>query len=285
MKVLRIACLIAAAALLVSGCGRKEEPRVIVDREHAQRVIDRRSRREPARNLHGLRIDSVRLELWMGKEIPRLADFVPEDDTPVLTPERDGKLGIGFRMAMEMEGVINLKDGEWVYVKAYSSHGSGNLVLAADSEGHLHASNGHVCPDLQLQWLPQRAPEELTLQNFFTSEVYGGDAYGWQLVDDWKTGPHRKVEFNNADDLIKAALTIRKGDSLDAVYQTLGLDDSGGSRPKEHFVGWKKDAVELCVVFSYENVVTGAYYDSLLQRTYLIGPARTDNGCQLPVDR
>ena len=134
------------------------------------------------------------LESWVSQQILRLTEFDPREDTCLLEPQDRSARSVTYPQGVE--GLIRLKGEQWVFFTAYSSHGSGNLILALDSEGHLYACNGHVCPYLVLSWRDRGAPEELTLDDFKASWVAlsprAKGAHTWQLVDAWrKSNPSR----------------------------------------------------------------------------------------------
>jgi hypothetical protein len=140
------------------------------------------------------RLQVAGLESWISQQVPRLTEFEPGEDTPMLEPERRDDRSVTYPSGEE--GLIRLSGEQWVFFTAYSSHGSGNLILALDSEGHLYASNGHVCSHLVLSWRDRPAPEEPTLADFRASRVsLGGRTKGaetWRLVDEWRNEERRK---------------------------------------------------------------------------------------------
>ncbi len=138
------------------------------------------------------RLQVVGLESWVAAQVPRLVGFYPGKDTRVLEMRRQGFFWSSSG-ADGTDGLIRFSNGQWVYVTAFSSHDSGNLILAIDSEGHLHACNGHVCPTLDLSWNGPAPADRLTLDDFKASRVSltpgAKGSATWRLVDEWKDRP------------------------------------------------------------------------------------------------
>jgi len=141
------------------------------------------------------RVRVAGLETWVSAEMPQLVGFRPSPDTPALIMTRQGNTWTSGEAAFVggTRGLIRLADGNWVFFFGYSSHGSGNLILAIDSEGHLWACNGHICPSFVLSWDDRPCPASLSLDDFRASRV--GLVPGekgpkrWRPVDGWKRNP------------------------------------------------------------------------------------------------
>ena len=209
-----------------------------------------------------VRIESVSMELWMGREIPELVGLVPDETTPVLAPQNWDARSVTFGDGTE--GLIELADDQWVYIQAYSSHGSGNLILARDSEGHLHASNGHICPHLSIYWDDRPPPATLTLKDFLSSKppLAGGRGRAdWRPVDHWRDGPHRRVEIESVDELLKAARTLKKGATKDDVLLALGLSHGSTGGKDRYSLFWEYPKGSLCVYLTYDQAVCEIHFE------------------------
>lgn len=140
---------------------------------------------------HKVRISSAEAERWMERQIPEMLAFAPDATSPVLVVEKSDERFITFRFpGTHLDGVLRFAGGEWVYVRAFSTHGLGSLILAVDSQGHLYACNGHVCPYLLLQCARPTVPADLNLAGFLASRVpldFGeSGSETWQRVDSWR---------------------------------------------------------------------------------------------------
>jgi len=209
-------------------------------------------------------IASPELKLWLARHVLQLVKFTPDANTRILKrEERSNQSVISYHVLHPRgpEGLIDLKGDEWVYIKAYSTHGWGSLVLALDSEGHLHASNTHVCPYLFLEF-DGPAPDELTLDGFLASRVdpEGKGAGRWQRVDEWKAGLHKAVDFKNSEELVAAAKGLKKWDSLDNALKALGLHDGHGGGRGGWYFSWTVGGDELYVYFTYDNLVSEIFF-------------------------
>jgi len=144
-----------------------------------------------------VRIPSVEAERWLERQTPEMLAFAPDAASPVLGVEKSNERFITFSFpGTRLHGGLRFAGGEWVYVRAFSAHGYGSLILAVDSQGRLYACNGHVCPYLLLQCAKPTAPSELNLAGFLSSRVpldFGeSGSETWQRVDSWKTKPQAR---------------------------------------------------------------------------------------------
>ena len=233
-------------------------------RPSSQKVSTREDAR-PRSRPKKVEIASPELELWLGRHALQLVKFKPDANTRRLKREENSRESvISFHVLHPRgpEGLIDLRGDEWVYIKAYSTHGWGSLVLALDSEGHLHACNTHVCPYLFLVF-DGPAPDELTLDGFLASRVdpEGKGADRWQLVDEWKAGSREAVHFESSDKLVAAAKALKKGDSTDRVLERLGLYDGIGSGAEGWSFLWTLEGDRLYVHFTAENLVSKVYFE------------------------
>ena len=73
------------------------------------------------------RLQVAGLESWISEQVPRLVEFEPAEDTPMLEPEHRDDRSVTYQQGVE--GLIQLSGEQWVFFTAYSSHGFGNLIL------------------------------------------------------------------------------------------------------------------------------------------------------------
>jgi len=128
-------------------------------------------------------------EQWIRQELPALVSFKPTNETAALHVEN---VGNHVTRIHGHKGFVPLESGQWFFFTSYSSHTAlPDLIIAIDHEGMLHASNGHVCPDLILSW-PRESPSRKleTINDLVSSSVSlkpgGKGTDRWIRVDHWQ---------------------------------------------------------------------------------------------------
>jgi len=201
-----------------------------------------------------VRIPSAKAGHWLDRQLPEVITFSPQADTPLLEREGGDSRHVIYRFGgTQLRGLLRLDGGEWVYARAFSSHGSGDLILALDSRGRLYACNGHVCPHLVLDFGRDSPPERMTLEAFRRARVplstgESGSPY-WQPVEEWRRRAGTAVQHESEDALVAAARGLKPGDSMEEVLRRLGYMDGATGSPTRHGCFWKAGGSALHVYF------------------------------------
>jgi len=122
---------------------------------------------------------------WIQETVIELVDFQPDTSIRVMPPNL---LGIGETSKLSFrifnKTLIRLKNGEWIYFVAHSTHDDeeiGDLCLAVNNEHRFYISESHVCGNV-MHFESERILELTNTSDFFEYFVGDTDAKGWNKL-------------------------------------------------------------------------------------------------------